>query len=78
MQSNEEELYELLLVFRQSINNIKDLTNRLDIAEKQTEQLTLLITAVMDALFIKNIITPTELEQTISKIVNKDKNITIH
>ena len=78
MQSNEEELYELLLVFRQSINNIKDLTNRLDIAEKQTEQLTLLITAVMDTLFIKNTITPTELEQTISKIVNKDKNITIH
>lgn len=76
--SDKEELYELLLVFKQSINNIKDLTSRLELQEKQNEQLTLLITAMMDTLFVKNTITPTELEQTISKIVNKDKNITIH
>lgn len=76
--SDKEELYELLLIFKQSISNIKDLTNRLELVEKQNEQLTLLITAMMDTLFIKNTITPTELEQTISKIISKDKNITIH
>lgn len=76
--SDKEELYELLLIFRQSISNIKDLTSRLEMAEKQNEQLTLLITAVMDTLFVKKTITPTELEQTISKIVNKEGNTTIH
>jgi len=74
MYDNEEEL----LIFRQSINSIKALANRLEMAEKQNDQLMLLITAMMDTLFMKKIVTPIELEQAISKIVNKDGNTTVH
>ena len=79
MPEIKEDICELLLIFKQSINNTKELSNSVGVLEKQNEQLTLLCTALMDTLFLKKTITPTDLEQTISKIVSKGKdNTTVH